>query len=93
MEKDRGLLKHQHSSAHNDAVLRYVNAPVENHDVGEITSINIAQLRRTNTNNLLKIISSIKFLGKKYSWSYKPKPQYINKLFYNNYRMFYGSLF
>ena len=92
LEKDRGLLKHQQSSAHNDAVQRYVNAPVENHDVGEMTSSNITQLRRTNTNNLLKIISNIKFLGKKYSWGYKPKPQYVKKLFYNNYRMFYGSL-
>ena len=41
LEKDRGLLKHQQSSAHNDAVQRYVNAPVENHDVGEMTSSNI----------------------------------------------------
>ena len=40
-EKDCGLLKHQQPSAHNDAVQRYVNAPVENHDVGEITSSNI----------------------------------------------------
>ena len=93
LEKDRGLLKHQQSSAHNDAVQRYVNAPVENHDVGEMTSSNITQLRRTNTNNLLKIISNIKFLGEKYYWGYKPKPHYINKLFYNNCRMFYGSLF
>ena len=41
LEKDRGLLKHQQSSAHNHAVQRYVNAPVENHDVGEMTSSNI----------------------------------------------------
>ena len=67
LEKDRGLLKHQQSSPHNDAVQRYVNGPVENHDIGEITSSNITQLRRTNTNNLLKIISNIKFLAKKYS--------------------------
>ena len=93
LEKDRGLLKHQQSSAHNDAVQRYVNAPVENHDVSEMTSSKITQLRRTNTNNLLKIIPNIKFLGKRYSWGYKSKPQYINKLFYNNYRKFYGSLF
>ena len=93
LEKDRGLLKHQQSSAHNHVVQRYVNAPVENHDVGEMTSSNITQLRRTNTNNLLKIISNIKFLGKKYSCGHKPKPQYINKFFYNNDRMFYGSLF
>ena len=63
MEKGRGLLKHQQSSAHNDAVQRYVNAPVENHDVGEITSSNITQLKRTNINNVLKVISKIKFLG------------------------------
>ena len=43
LEKDRGLLKHQQSSAHNVAQ-RYVNAPVENHDVGEMTSSNITQL-------------------------------------------------
>lgn len=31
-EKDRGLLKHLQSSAHNDAVQRYVvNASAENH--------------------------------------------------------------
>ena len=41
---------------------------------------------------VLNIISNIKFLGKKYSWGYKPKPKYINKVFYNNDHMFYGSL-
>ena len=50
-EKDRGLLKHLQSSPHNDAVQRYLNASTENHDVGEITSSNITQLKRTNTNN------------------------------------------
>ena len=46
MEKDHGLLKHQQPSAHNDAVQRYVNAPVENHDVGEMISSNTTQLKR-----------------------------------------------
>ena len=66
MEKDRGFLKHEQSSAHNNAVQRYVNAPVENH-VSEIISSNLTQLKRTSANNLLKIIYNIKFLGKKYS--------------------------
>ena len=92
LEKDRSLLKHQHSSAYNDAVQRYAKAPVKNHDVGEMTSGNIRQLKRTST-NLLKIISKIKFLGKKYSCSHKPKPQYINNFFYNNDHMFCRSSF
>ena len=71
----------------------YVNAPVENHNVGKMTSSNITQLKRTNTDNLLKIVPNIKFLGKKYSCGHKPKPQYIIKLVYDNDRMFYGSLF
>ena len=80
MEKDRGFLKHEQSSAHNNAVQRYVNAPVENH-VSEIISSNLTQLKRTSANNLLKIIYNIKFLGKKYSWDHKSKPQYIIKFF------------
>ena len=41
LEKNRGLLKHQQFSANNNAVQRYVNAPVENHDVDEMASNNI----------------------------------------------------
>ena len=49
LKKDCSLLNHQQSSAHNDAVQRCVNAPVENHDIVEITSSEITQLRRTDT--------------------------------------------
>ena len=66
LEKDHGLLKHQQPSAHNDAVQHHVNGPVENHDNGKMASSNIMQLTRTTTSNLLKIISKIKFLDKKY---------------------------
>ena len=62
----------------------YVNAPVENHDVGEIASSNITQLKRTNINNVLKVISKIKFLGWKCSLGREPKAQYIIKFFFNN---------
>ena len=93
LEKDRGLLKHQQSSAHNDAIQRYINGSVENHDFGEMTSSNITQLKRTNTNNLLKIISNIKFLFQRNSCGYKPKPQYINKIFIKMIVCFGGSLF
>ena len=62
----------------------YVNAPVENHDVGEITSNNITQLKRTNINNVLKVISKIKSLGWKCSLGREPKAQYIIKFFFNN---------
>ena len=44
LENDHGLLKHQQSSALNDAVQSYVHAPVEIHDVWEMISSNITQL-------------------------------------------------
>ena len=94
LEKGRDLSKHEKYYTHNDAMQRYENAPAENHDVDEVTSSNnIIQLKRTNTNNLLKTISNIQFLGKKYYWGHKPKLQYINKFLYNNDVMFYGSIF
>ena len=52
---------------------RYVKAPMENHDVGEMVSTNILQVKTTNTNNLLKISSNIKFLSKEYPWNFKPR--------------------
>ena len=67
---------------------RYVEAPVGNLDVGEMTPSNIRQFKRPSTNNLRKIISYIKFLGEKYSCGHKPKPQYINNFFYNHDHMF-----
>ena len=61
LEKDHGLLKHQQPSAHNDAVQHYVNAPAENHDVGEMISSNITQLKRTTVTIFLKSFLTLNF--------------------------------
>ena len=63
LEKDRGLLKHQQSSAHNVAQ-RYVNAPVENHDVGEMTSSNITQLNPLSAKPKIWSNTLKQFVGK-----------------------------
>ena len=63
-QKGRGLLKHQGAETHKEAVQRFIQATINNHNVGDLLSTNYEIQKEQNRNNLLKVISNIRFLAR-----------------------------
>jgi len=64
LEKGKGFDKHEQSEAHKDATDRYIVIPKTTGDIGEIISESHSKEKYRNRQILLKILETIKFLGR-----------------------------